>query len=472
MKKKFGLILSLVMVFTVLFSTGNLKVAKATDSYSYQDDGLAGKNNLNGTSSNSAKIGNTLYLPEVGWNRYDDFNSNIQYIGDGWHHLSYTSPGNVYDLSQSISYKKADEVRFSITGQKIRIIEHNQQNYSTFNVYSQKVYADGQYIGSINNLCTNISNEYEVLDFEYTFTTNAKHNISIVHDVDTLTDSNVTQGDLFTLDAIDTDGQLGKYDYQPPRMNIDSPQINTTYTGSFELRGWALNQSGIKAVQTFIDGSYSRDTTIGLSRPDVYNAYPEYKNNNSGFSTIYKVSDFTLGNHTLKVKAFGNDGTSQEQLLYLYVYANYIIVVPQGSQPTVQAVPLYRYSSSVEHMYTTNFNELGNGSGGYTLEGIEGYVFPTQQPGTVPLYRYYNGTDHLYTIDYNELGTGKYGYTIECNGNPMCYVYPPTTQQTGTTPMYRYFNGTDHFYTTTFSELGYGNSSFTYEGAKFNVLHK
>ena len=41
-------------------------------------------------------------------------------------------------------------------------------------------------------------------------------------------------------------------------------------------------------------------------------------------------------------------------------------------------------------------NELGSidrdevGHGGWTYEGILGYVFPTQTANTIPLYKYYN----------------------------------------------------------------------------------
>ena len=48
------------------------------------------------------------------------------------------------------------------------------------------------------------------------------------------------------------------------------------------------------------------------------------------------------------------------------------------------------------HYYTTEMNELGSidreevGHGGWSYEGIMGYVFPTQIANTIPLYKYYN----------------------------------------------------------------------------------
>jgi hypothetical protein len=83
-----------------------------------------------------------------------------------------------------------------------------------------------------------------------------------------------------------------------------------------------------------------------------------------------------------------------------------------GAFNGVQAVPYYRlYHPEVRwHHWTTDANEY------YTLdafpfwvgEGVDGYLLPTQAPGTIPLYRLlYNlvGGLHLWTIDQNEYDT-------------------------------------------------------------------
>ena len=83
----------------------------------------------------------------------------------------------------------------------------------------------------------------------------------------------------------------------------------------------------------------------------------------------------------------------------------------------VTAYAFYRYynPSSPDHLYTTNFGELGNGSGGYIAEGIAAYIPKQQYSGTIPLYRYYNSaaSDHLYTTNFSELAGGKNGYVYE-----------------------------------------------------------
>ncbi|MEH2119357.1 hypothetical protein [Nostoc sp.] len=137
----------------------------------------------------------------------------------------------------------------------------------------------------------------------------------------------------------------------------------------------------------------------------------------------------------------------------------------------VTAYPLYRYynSSIVDHFYTVDFGELGNGKSGYISEGIAAYISKSKYAGTVPLYRYYSSaaTDHFYTTNFSELGNGKNGYVSE---GIVGYVYPRPI--TDTLPVYRYYSSaaTDHFYTTNFSELGGGKNGYVFEGIAGYVI--
>ena len=69
------------------------------------------------------------------------------------------------------------------------------------------------------------------------------------------------------------------------------------------------------------------------------------------------------------------------------------------------------------------------GNHGYVSEGVAGYCYPKQVPGTVALRRYYRKgvVDHFYTTEVTEIGTvrvgavGKYNYIDE---GVACFVYP------------------------------------------------
>ncbi|SHI97265.1 Ig-like domain-containing protein, partial [Clostridium intestinale] len=63
-----------------------------------------------------------------------------------------------------------------------------------------------------------------------------------------------------------------------PMLYIDNPTYNSTISNksSFVVRGWAVNKSGIKEVKIYLNNIYIGNATVGMSRPDVRNAYPEY----------------------------------------------------------------------------------------------------------------------------------------------------------------------------------------------------
>jgi hypothetical protein len=95
-------------------------------------------------------------------------------------------------------------------------------------------------------------------------------------------------------------------------------------------------------------------------------------------------------------------------------------------------VPLYRFSKSktiflgptyFDHYYT--LDKSSGDKNGYSYEGIQCYVFSSPLNNTVPLYQYYRSSniDHFYTTDYNELGAGAMGWSL--NG-PSCYVFNGT----------------------------------------------
>jgi hypothetical protein len=81
-------------------------------------------------------------------------------------------------------------------------------------------------------------------------------------------------------------------------------------------------------------------------------------------------------------------------------------------------VPLYRLFNGSVHMFTIDPAERANiiATLGYHDEGISGYVFSTEVAGSQPVYRYRGttSTGHFFTTNYNEIGSGSgYGYVYE-----------------------------------------------------------
>jgi uncharacterized protein YjdB len=114
--KKFGI----MFVMTLILSLGFCISAFA------DDNSLAGVANLDGTTGitqNSAKVGDQLTAPEVGWTRYDDTNSKVIRNGNGWGEYTQGIENQFYfNNTQWYSKEKGDSYIFEFYGSKLRLI--------------------------------------------------------------------------------------------------------------------------------------------------------------------------------------------------------------------------------------------------------------------------------------------------------------------------------------------------------------
>jgi hypothetical protein len=139
------------------------------------------------------------------------------------------------------------------------------------------------------------------------------------------------------------------------------------------------------------------------------------------------------------------------------------------SMEKVTAVPLYWFTTNnvagyfmdkttAFHYYTADADLAAalKQQPTWKYQGIIGYVFPKQVPGTVPLYRLekieFNNSNHLYTIDHKEAVNAF--QNLDWAWDPIVgYVSPKKV--TGTKELYRLYYppykdeyGDIHFYTT------------------------
>ncbi|MHB9940484.1 hypothetical protein CF065_02305 [Clostridium sporogenes] len=117
MKKKIGLIMSMVLLFVFVFSgINNAYVAHAEKN----NDFVIGTHNLNNTEKNSAKVGDQLLQPEKGWKRYDDKNTKILKIGPTGNNPD--KPNYLGDSVWISGVNTNSKFKFIFTGSKLRIM--------------------------------------------------------------------------------------------------------------------------------------------------------------------------------------------------------------------------------------------------------------------------------------------------------------------------------------------------------------
>lgn len=93
-----------------------------------------------------------------------------------------------------------------------------------------------------------------------------------------------------------------------PKVNYE-PKIDlkvTSSNGNVDVKGWALNISGMKDVEIYVDGKYEGATSCNLATSDLKNQYSQYPNAaNSGYDYRLYLNN---GTHSIEVCGVGNDG--------------------------------------------------------------------------------------------------------------------------------------------------------------------
>ncbi|HCL4547266.1 Ig domain-containing protein [Clostridium botulinum] len=224
MKKKIGLIMSMVLLFVFVFSgINNAYVAHAEKN----NDFVIGTHNLNNTEKNSAKVGDKINEPEKGWKRYDDTNKNISYSGN-WE--KGEKDGVSYKGTSMQTNKSQSTIQFNFTGSKLRLIGYADNVSYNSNV---KIIIDG--VAETINLPHkyNPPNAYNVLLYENINLKNCNHNVKII-----------LLNNYINFDAVDIDenGELKPYeeDVKAESITLDKTSMDLLEGSSDKLNAKIL----------------------------------------------------------------------------------------------------------------------------------------------------------------------------------------------------------------------------------------
>ncbi|MPQ44203.1 N-acetylmuramoyl-L-alanine amidase, partial [Clostridium tarantellae] len=100
-----------------------------------------------------------------------------------------------------------------------------------------------------------------------------------------------------------------------PKTHINTNLKELKQEGNQVIQGWAINKSGVEAVNVYIDNKFIGKANYGEDSPFVAQDYPGYPNNNkAGYTLRFDASKLSLGNHEIKAEAVGKDGTKHEKL--------------------------------------------------------------------------------------------------------------------------------------------------------------
>lgn len=135
-------------------------------------------------------------------------------------------------------------------------------------------------------------------------------------------------------------------------LNLEEPLEAGSYTGISNLRGWALAESGIAAIELDIDGQYAFNIPMGGAREDVARAYPEFPDASvSGFSMAYNYKGLPPGDYIFTARAISREGAVATQDAAISVdrfVGEYISDVSQVDTSTVTDVTFDEASLTLE----------------------------------------------------------------------------------------------------------------------------
>ncbi len=248
--KKFGI----MFVMTLILSLGFCISAFA------DDNGVVGKNNFKNTAENSAKVGDILTAPEIGWKRYDDSNSKISY-DSGWSSLANTP--NVYQGAYTHNNRTVGKaLKFRFYGTKLRLITWTAGDNSGANV---KI--DGIDCGNISSCSSTWQGSY--MFFEKLNLNKSAHEVVITTiDKNTIV-SPAASNNWFALDAIDIDdtGNLINLnesitlDKSSMDLNVgDSAELTATTTPAAVGVTWTVSDPTVASIE--VDPTNGKVTKI------------------------------------------------------------------------------------------------------------------------------------------------------------------------------------------------------------------
>lgn len=101
-------------------------------------------------------------------------------------------------------------------------------------------------------------------------------------------------------------------DQVSPVLSLESPSSGQTFCDSIQLKGYALQTDRfeeVALVEVLVDGAEFASIHPGLYSPNAVAAYPDEDSSNTGFNATYDFSAFSIGAHTITVKAYSTDGS-------------------------------------------------------------------------------------------------------------------------------------------------------------------
>ncbi|MDP4143924.1 MAG: Ig-like domain-containing protein [Bacillota bacterium] len=208
-----------------------------------------------------------------------------------------------------------------------------------------------------------------------------------------------------------------------PRIDIENPMSNSILgVSQVNVSGWALNDSGIKQVDIYVDAQKVGQANIGLSRPDVDAVYSGYTNGiNCGYTYNLSVNNLYLGKHIISAESTGNDGSKIYIDKIVYIYPPKMDIESPTANSTITGSGIYTISGWALQPAGVNRADvyLDNNKIGVAQLGLPRPDVNAVYPG------YVSGVNcgYQYKLDLRSVAEGTHTISVESVGNDGQKIY-------------------------------------------------
>ncbi|WP_418301270.1 Ig-like domain-containing protein [Lysinibacillus fusiformis] len=231
--KKGFIYLAFMLVALVSINIENASAAEVVD---YEE----GVTNLNNTLENSAVVGDKLTQPEIGWKRYDDNHSKINYEDGKWvRYTTHAAPSDYKKGSMAAKKNVTAKMEFWFLGSKINIITNREPSYTK----DALVKIDGVDHGYLQSFG---SSQAQTLAFKKDGLSFGIHKVEVII---TNTPSNVVAYNL-RIDAIDidADGSLVDEGFVEESITLDRNALELVEGSQDKLIATILPENASKKI--------------------------------------------------------------------------------------------------------------------------------------------------------------------------------------------------------------------------------
>jgi N-acetylmuramoyl-L-alanine amidase/uncharacterized protein YraI len=127
----------------------------------------------------------------------------------------------------------------------------------------------------------------------------------------------------------------GRFTFSKPFVEavaaLESPTAAEMGNEDILVKGYALDDTGVKSVKVLLNGKATGTAAIGIARPEIESQYPDYYNSaKSGFEYTIRRNNLFPGSNTVTVNITFNDGRTKSLTHSVSVDKIPLIIIDAG----------------------------------------------------------------------------------------------------------------------------------------------